>query len=650
MFPHIKHSFTAKLNLYILFSVTLILVGTFFIFYYYASLYVEKEAYAKIRNVAERTNLRVAHLLHSVEKIPDNMNWMLTDYVKNPDHIFDITRKIVQNNDEIFGCAIAFEPYFFPEKGKYFSPYSYMKGDSVITVLINSEHYDYLSKNWYRITKESNIPSWSRPFHDFSSDEIMTTSYSVPLYNDTHQFIGVFSIDVAINSIKNMIDENLPYPNSYCIVISRKGNYIVRTKANKLFQDKENIFESSAVRRDSALKRIVHKIVKGETGKDLFNEAHTPSYIFYAPISGTAWSMAVICPYEDIFVGLHRFNLILFLSFFLVLALIYFISTTMIRKITAPLKKFALSARTIANGDFTVPLPFIQSKDEMRELHDSFIYMQQQLTHYIHNLQKTTVDKEKIESELRIAHNIQMEMLPQNFSLFENRKEIDLYATLYPARHVGGDLYDFQIIGDDLYFTIGDVCGKGVPASLVMAMTISLLRTLCSKHYSPAYIANFLNNSIGEYTQSDMFITFFIGRLNLNNGQLKYCNAGHTPPIMTTPNRSVSFFDMHADIPLGVLKDHNYTEYDYTFTSGSGILLYTDGATDLENPKGQFYGKDKLLEIVRHKRELRPREFISEILSELRQHNAECEQTDDITLLTLVYGEEWNRKEKPKET
>lgn len=646
MLQHIKHSFTAKLNLYILSSVTLILIPTFFIFHYYASLYIEKEAYTKIKHVAEKTNLRVARLLHTVEKIPDNMNWMLTDYVKNPDAVFDITRKIVQNNDEIFGCAIAFEPYFFSGKGKYFSPYSYMKGDSVVTILINSESYDYLHQDWYLNAKERNIPSWSKPYHDFSSDEIMTTSYSVPLHTSTQQFIGVFSVDLAIDSIKNKIDENLPYPNSYTIVVSRKGNFIVRTKQNTLFRDKENIFESAALSGDSALTAIARKMVNGETGKDLFNEAHTQFYIFYAPISGTEWSMAIICPYDEIFQGLHHFNLILILAFCIVLALICTISSTMVRKITAPLKNFALSARTIAHGNFSAPLPSIRTKDEMGELHDSFLYMQQQLTDYIHHLQETITDKEKIESELRIAHQIQMEMLPQNFSLFENKKEIDLYAALYPARHVGGDLYDFQLAGEDLYFTIGDVSGKGVPASLVMAMTISLLRTLCSKHYSPAYIANFLNNSIGEYTRSDMFITFFIGMLNLKTGVLKYCNAGHTLPIMTTPDRSVSFFDVHSDLPLGILKDHNYTEYSYTFTSGSGILLYTDGVTDLENPEGLPYGKNKLLEIVRHNRKLHPREFITSLLSDLRQHNAQCEQTDDITLLTLIYGEEWSQKSR----
>lgn len=649
MLQRIKHSFTAKLNLYILFSISLISVSAFLVFQHYASLYIEKEAYTKINNIAERTNLRVARLLRTVEKIPDNMNWMLTDYVKDPDDIFDITRKIVQNNDEIFGCAIAFEPYYFPSKGKYFSPYSYMKGDSVITVLINNERYDYLAKDWYLIAKERKVASWSKPYHDFSSDEIMTTSYSVPLYNTTRQFIGVFSIDLAINSIKNMIDEDLPYPNSYSIVVNRKGNYIVRTKQNELFRNQENIFESIRSLTDSNVIKIANKIVQGETGKDLFYEANSEFYIFYSPIGGTEWSMAIICPYNDIFGRLHQFNLIIFLSFFLVLFLTYLISSAMIRKMTEPLKKFAFSARAIAHGDFAAPLPSIQSKDEMRELHDSFLYMQQQLAHYIRNLKETTKAKEKIESELRIAHNIQMEMLPQNFSFFENNKEIDLYAILCPARHVGGDLYDFQLVGDDLYFMIGDVSGKGVPASLVMAMTISLLRTLCSKHYSPVYIVNLLNNSIGEYTQSDMFITFFIGMLDLKTGILKYCNAGHTPPIMTTPDRTVSFFDIHADLPLGVLKDHNYTEYSYTFTPGSGILLYTDGVTDLENQHGLTYGKDKLLEIIRHNHELHPRAFIQKILSDLRSYHEHCEQTDDITLLTLIYGDEWNQEENLKE-
>lgn len=169
-------------------------------------------------------------------------------------------------------------------------------------------------------------------------------------------------------------------------------------------------------------------------------------------------------------------------------------------------------------GKFQYPLPPIRSKDEMQELHSAFSEMQKRLANYMHNLEKTTAVKEKMESELRIAHDIQMNMLPKDFLPFLEHSNVDFYAIIHPARQVGGDFYDFFISGDDLYFAIGDVSGKGIPASLLMSYTISLLRSFSSKPASSSEIARFLNNRITERNEADMFVTFFIGILNLKTG------------------------------------------------------------------------------------------------------------------------------------
>ena len=248
------------------------------------------------------------------------------------------------------------------------------------------------------------------------------------------------------------------------------------------------------------------------------------------------------------------------------------------------------------------------------------------------NLETTIAAKEKIESELRIAHDIQMSMLPKNFPPFPGH-EIGLYAVLYPARQVGGDLYDFFIHENTLFFAIGDVSGKGIPASLLMASTISLLRTLSSGN-SPSQIAYSLNNSIAERNEADMFVTFFIGMLDLRTGVMKYCNAGHTPPVLTSPDRTVAFFEMQSDLPLGILKNHDYQEYTYRFVSGSGILLYTDGITDAENEKNEFYTRERLLEIVTQNQELHPREFILSIINDIQSHIKSHELSDDLSMLT----------------
>lgn len=639
MFQRINRSFSTKLNIYVLTTLVGVFVVAFGIFYHFASRDLEKKTYQKISRQADIINLRVSELLRTIEKIPENLSWIIPIYVTHPDSIFNITRQVVQNNDEIFGCAIAFEPYYFPEKGDHFAPYSYMKNDSVITTQIGS-YYNYNQKNWYRISKEQNISRWSRPYHELSSHEIITSTYSVPLRDHQGKIIGIFSVDLSLNWLTELIDTLKPYPDSYTIIINRDGKYILHDQDSLKLE--ENIFDTASGMPDTNVIQIARKIANGEKGKDTFFDHDDKSYIFYSPILGTEWCMATICPYIHIYEGLNRFNMVVFISFFMFLLLICSLITVTIRKITRPLKNFALSAASIADGNFNTPLPVIRSKDEMKELHNAFEEMQIKLSRYMNNLEKTVAIKEKIESELRIAHHIQMSMLPKIFPPFPERKELDLYAVLYPARQVGGDLYDYMIRDNKFYFAIGDVSGKGVPASLLMASTISLLRSLSTSDYSPVQIVNLLNKSISERNEADMFITFFIGILDLDTGVMRYCNAGHTPPVMTYPDRTVSFFDIKSELPLGILKDYNYQEYTYQFSTGSGILLYTDGVTDAENDKGEFYTKERLLEIIRINRQLHPREFIQKIEEDIQQHIKSHELSDDLTMLTFIYGVEWN--------
>ena len=198
------------------------------------------------------------------------------------------------------------------------------------------------------------------------------------------------------------------------------------------------------------------------------------------------------------------------LAVLLVMALLCYV---IIYRLTAPLVQFAQSANDIAHGNFSVKLPRIKSRNEMRMLRDSFDYMQRSLIKYTEELKATVANKERIESELRIARGIQMGMIPKMVPPFPEREDIDLYAMLVPAKEVGGDLYDFFIEDEKLYFIVGDVSGKGIPASLVMAVTCRLFRTVASHVTDPSEIVSSLNNALSESNESNMFCTFFLGIL-----------------------------------------------------------------------------------------------------------------------------------------
>lgn len=273
----------------------------------------------------------------------------------------------------------------------------------------------------------------------------------------------------------------------------------------------------------------------------------------------------------------------------------------------------------------------------MGELRNSFRFMQEHLTNYIEQLKETTSSKERIESELRIARDIQMGMIPKIFPPFPDRNDLDLYATLTPAKEVGGDLYDFFIHENKLYFTIGDVSGKGVPASLFMAVTRSLFRSIASFHQDPSEILHSMNISIAETNDSNMFVTLFVGIFNLETGCLSYCNAGHNPPVIIAPNGEMEFMKVLPNIPAGLFDEFKYQTQEIYIEKNTTLFLYTDGLTEAENEAKALFGEDQLIEALRDVRNKSPREITEAIIAAVGIHVAGAEQNDDLTILTIKY-------------
>ncbi len=232
----------------------------------------------------------------------------------------------------------------------------------------------------------------------------------------------------------------------------------------------------------------------------------------------------------------------------------------------SPVEDFSDVAKKIAQGEFNAELPQIHSEDELKELHDSFEYLQTSLVQYIDELKSTTANKERIESELRIAHAIQMGMIPKSFPAFPERDYLVLSAKLVPAKEVGGDLYDFFIENEKLYFMIGDVSGKGIPASLVMAVTCRLFRSVASHLDKPEEIITSLNDSLSDGNESNMFCTAFLGILDLKTGHLDYCNAGHNAPLLIDSDGNVSAMEVIPNLPLGLFEGFPYQGQEATIT------------------------------------------------------------------------------------
>ncbi len=246
-------------------------------------------------------------------------------------------------------------------------------------------------------------------------------------------------------------------------------------------------------------------------------------------------------------------------------------------------------------------------------------------------LEETTSAKERIESELRIARHIQKSMVPSEFPV---RDDFELYASMTPAKEVGGDLYDYLIIGDNLCFCVGDVSGKGVPSALFMAQVIRLFRAMVKRNYTPAKIATELNAELCENNEDGMFITMFIGMVHLPTGKLEFCNAGHNPPILGNGSES-KFLEMEANAPIGLWEGLKYTGEVIDDIRGRLFFVYTDGLNEAENNQLEQFGDDQLLDILKRNSMMSPREMVRTMKDEVKRHRNGADPNDDLTLLCL---------------
>lgn len=361
MFERYNKSFSAKLSFYVISFITVLSMILFGIFYHYSTKTLSKEAEDKIETMAEIANLKVSALLSKVEKIPDNLGWMIVAYMEDPDSLFPITRRIVKENEEIFGCAIAFEPFYFPSKGHYFAPYSYMSGDSVRTMQVGGKGYNYFEKGWYKGARETRY--WSKPYRDAGDPDVITTSYAVPIHGKDGELIAVLSVDLTNKWLRDLANSMKPYEGSYTVIIDKQGRYIMRKEGETTID--QNMFQTAAESNDPNVARLVHEMAAGRSGSMVVKDGKTLSYVYYTGVFATDWYMAVVCPYDQVFGKLNQFNMYMLIGFVLLLFFVYLLCFLAVRRITKPLTRFSESARDIAEGNFNTPLPVIRSKDEL---------------------------------------------------------------------------------------------------------------------------------------------------------------------------------------------------------------------------------------------------------------------------------------------
>ena len=612
-------------------------------FNYVNQLHLCKE---KIQQVMSDIHVATVNLVPEIEANLDR-----------PDALPRITERMVRLNPNIRSCGISFVEGYYPKKGRAYCPYT-VRNDSLGTKVCNpvTKSNNYLEAEWFKEAIAADSGYWSKPFADGNDKKTPLVAYMVPIHDRERNTVAVLGVDMSLewlndymgNADGTLLDYqddgftiSVIFGSTYLFVIDKEGTYILYPDKERIL--KENYFTRAKETPDTLDDYLGHQMVANRVGvfheddhdKELILNGES-SYAFYQPMKTTDWSIALVVPWFA--VNMWAIALTIALVFFMVVGLLvtFFVSSRMVRHATKPLKQLAASAGEVAQGRFDAPLPNIRHNDEIRLLRDSFENMQHSLTDYVAKLQSTTAQKASMESELKIAHDIQMSMLPKTFPPFPERQDIDVFGQLMPARAVGGDLFDFYIREEKLLFCIGDVSGKGVPASLLMAVTRSLFRNISSYTSEPNQIVMALNSVMSEDNETNMFVTLFVGMLDLGSHELHYCNAGHDAPLLIGPD--VSLLPCDSNLPVGVMSGWEFTMQTTTLAPGTTIFLYTDGLNEAENAVHAQFGDDRILGVAHSLAAInccQPDAVIDRMGTAVHDFVGDAEQSDDLTMLAV---------------
>ena len=587
------------------------------------------------------TTSRIEVLLASTQKVPQNAAYLLENMNYDESELFKVLYAIVERNPEIYGAAVAFEPYAFGKDKKHYAPYFY-KVDGGISFKYLDKFYDYFTRDWYQVPRELGTPQWTEPYFG-EGGGILMSSYAVPFYKTVdgqQKLIGIVVVDISLEHLRDIVSSIKILKSGYGFLISKNGTFV--THPIKEYIMNETIFSVAEQRNDASLRETGRRMIKGQagfSGHSVKSAVTGKSCIMtYVPIKSNGWSLGVLFPHDELMSDITSLNhvvLALGITGLMLLALaVVFIA----RSITKPLTIMADIAGRIGTGDLEVQVPEVRTRDEVGRLALALDSMKGSLKDYIQEITDTTASRQRMESELKIARNIQMGILPKVFPPFPDRTDFDIYAQTIPAREVGGDFYDFFLIDrSHLCFVIGDASGKGIPAALFMAFTKTLIKAKASANLPTGVLMQEVNDELASGNPADMFITVFCAILDTETGEMQYTNGGHNPPVVMRKTGDISYLDCSGELVVGIMEGSFYSSRRLVLDPGDKLFLYTDGVTEAMNAADEIFSNDHLLQVLSRCGERPVSDIVSCVNDAINEFCQETPQYDDITMVALQY-------------
>jgi hypothetical protein len=545
--------------------------------------------------VMKNTQLAIRLEMERIEKVGDDVLWDIEHDLEHADSAYSYLWEGLEKAPHAEGLYVAYAADLYPQYGRWFEPYVLRNNDGRFSkIQLAGQHQDYFKREWYTTAMKKRTNFWVDPYFNMAGDHNMIITYCMPVHDmkSNNRIVGILGIDLKLDWLAKLLQEidhdidkaladrastNNP-EGTYTFIAKHDGTYIIHPDMKQALR--ANFFDQIVEKKMTASESPLHSdFHKGKPGKVLVTIGGVKNYVYYTQLDFTGWMMAIVVPESELNSPAYFVAYVIIAIQLIGLIIIFLICIRGIRRASA-------------------------------------------------------LTRAAFEKDLKTAYDIQMSMmphpLPQN-DLF------DVDGHLTPAKSVGGDLYDFSLHDNKLFFCIGDVSGKGIPAALIMTMTLKIFRAVVFFEDKPSDIVSKMNDELCKDNEANMFVTLFVGVIDLTTGMMDYCNAGHEAPLIVTAD-DVNTLSVKPNIPVGLMPGMPFAAQQMQLQKNTTLFLYTDGLSEAENDLTQLFGHERITEAAQEARQaglLEVKAFAEHMKQAVDRFVDGADQSDDLTLLTI---------------
>jgi sigma-B regulation protein RsbU (phosphoserine phosphatase) len=546
-------------------------------------------------------------------------------------------RDVVEVNSDIFGAAFALAPN--GEDGPLgFAPYYYRRDGRIDYADLAGTERNYQQQVWYTDAVAAGKPVWVEPYFDEAGGKTLMTTFSVPVYRRDDKgenvLYGVLTADVTLAELHRYLQRLRLGTNGYGILLSRRGTVLSSGNPHMIMRHySEGVNDQLD---QSSWRGMFEAALAGRTVSQELACTDLPGrcVLRLGSLKATGWPVGVAYSIDEVTAPLREFEVKTALISLLSLLLMAGAVVVVTRRLTRPLTALALASDHIAHGELDTPLPPARGDDEVARLIRSFAAMKQDLKSYIADLEAATARRSRLEGELGAAREIQMAMLPHGEEACEEGDGYRLWARVMPARSVGGDLYNYLERDRLLCFAVGDVSDKGVPAALFMARAISLIQQQAALASDPATAMAALNEALVRGNDNCMFVTLFLGVLDLDSQVLHFASAGHTAPSLLRAGSATSLAQ-DCGPAIGLAPALEFPRNTLQLQAGDRLAIFTDGVDEAFSEQDEMFGIDRFNQALVDSRDAPVAEAGAALFARLAAHTGAAQRSDDICLMLL---------------